>query len=59
MGTEKRPMKRSKLWKEIAAVLAVKLVLLAGLFFAFFSPSHRTATDPATVSARLLDADHR
>jgi len=52
-------MKRPRLGREIATVLAIKVVLLTGLFFAFFSPSHRTVADPAAVSAHLLGADHR
>jgi hypothetical protein len=52
-------MKRPRLWREITAVLAIKVVLLACLFFAFFSPSHRTVVNRAAVSDRLLGADHR
>lgn len=52
-------MKRPHLGREIAAVLAIKIVLLAGLYFAFFSPSHRIVTTSATVSDRILGSDHR
>ena len=52
-------MKRTKLWKEIVAVVTIKAVLLAGLFFAFFSPSHRIVANAVTVSDRLLGNDHR
>lgn len=52
-------MKRPQLWKDIAVVLAAKVVLLTGLYFAFFSPSHRTVADSTAVSARLLGSDHR
>ena len=52
-------MKRAILWKDIVAVLEMKLVLLMCLYFAFFSPSHRIVTTPATVSDRLLGTDHR
>jgi hypothetical protein len=52
-------MKRPHLGREIAAVLAIKIVLLASLYLAFFSPSHRVATTPATVSDRILGTDHR
>ena len=52
-------MKRPRLWRDIAIVLAAKLVLLTGLYAAFFSPSHRPAADTAAVSARLLDSGHR
>jgi hypothetical protein len=51
-------MKRPRLWKDIAAVLALKVVLLACLYLAFFSPSHRPASDTAAVSNRLLGTDH-
>jgi len=52
-------MKRPVLWQDIVAVLAIKVVLLAALFFAFFSPSHRPVADAAAVSERLLGSDHR
>lgn len=52
-------MKRPTLWKDIAVVMAAKVVLLACLYFAFFSPSHRTVADSAAVSAKLLGTDHR
>ncbi len=52
-------MKRPRLWKDIAVVLAAKVVLLTCLYFAFFSPSHRTVADPAAVSTRLLGTDNR
>jgi len=34
-------MKRLRLWQDIAAVLAAKLLLLTRFCVAFFSPSHR------------------
>lgn len=52
-------MKRAPLWKEIVAVLAMKVVLLACLYVAFFSPSHRVAANSAVVSERILGTDHR
>lgn len=57
-GRGSRIMKRPRLWKDIAAVLALKVVLLACLYLAFFSPSHRPASDTAAVSNRLLGTDH-
>ncbi len=51
-------MKRQFLWKDIAIVLAAKLVLLTGLYVAFFSPSHRITADTAAVSAKLLGSGH-
>jgi len=52
-------MKRAPLWKEIVAVLAVKVILLTCLYVAFFGPSHRVAANSAVVSERLLGTDHR
>ncbi len=52
-------MKRPILWKDIVAVLTIKVVLLTCLYVAFFSPSHRTVADTAAVSDRLLGTDHR
>ena len=52
-------MKRPILWKDIVAILTIKLVLLSGLYVAFFTPSHRTVADGAAVSARLFGSDHR
>lgn len=52
-------MKRPRLWKEIATVLAVKLVLLGFIFMAFFGPAHRPAQDSAAVSDRLLGTENR
>ncbi|MDR3527482.1 MAG: hypothetical protein P4L57_09390 [Rhizomicrobium sp.] len=52
-------MKRAILWKDIVAVLAMKLVLLLCLYFAFFSPSHRIVANTATVTDRLFGTDHR
>lgn len=52
-------MNRPRFWKEITIVLCAKVVLMTCLYLAFFSPSHRTVTDEATVTARLLGADHR
>ena len=52
-------MKRAILWKDIAVVLAMKLVLLLCLYFAFFGPAHRVVANTATVSDRLLGTDHR
>ncbi len=52
-------MKRAIFWKDIVAVLAMKLVLLMGLYFVFFSPSHRVVADSSAVSGHLLGTDHR
>lgn len=52
-------MKRPILWKDVVTVLTIKAILLACLYVAFFSPSHRTVADTAAVSERLLGTDHR
>ena len=52
-------MKRVRLWKDIVAVLAMKLILLTCLYVAFFSPSHRITANTAVVSDRILGTDHR
>jgi hypothetical protein len=54
LGWEEGHMKRPRLWRDIAVVLAAKLVLLTCLYVAFFAPSHRPAADAAAVSERLL-----
>jgi hypothetical protein len=59
LGEETREMTASRarpaLGREIAVVLAAKLVLLTCLYFAFFAPSQRPASDSAAVAAKLLD----
>jgi hypothetical protein len=47
------------LWREIAILLAAKLVALTCLYFLFFGPSHRPLADAGAVSARILDSNHR
>lgn len=47
---------RDALARDVIAVVAVKVMLLAALYFACFSPSHRPPVDAAAVSARLLAA---
>ncbi|MDE2181591.1 MAG: hypothetical protein KGJ78_01080 [Alphaproteobacteria bacterium] len=46
------------LWREIAVVLTAKLILLTGLYIAFFSPSHRPNADTGAVYARLVGPAH-
>ena len=41
---------------EIAAIIAVKLLVIFTLWFLFFSPSHRTEVTPQTMSKALLGA---
>jgi hypothetical protein len=47
-------MKRPRLWRDIAVVLAAKLVLLTCLYVAFFAPSHRPPADTAAVTEHML-----
>ena len=56
LGKEERRMsiRRPLLWREIAILLAAKLLALTCLYFLFFGPSHRPLADAAAVSARIL-----
>jgi len=44
---------RGRLRRELAGLIALKLLALALLWWLFFSPSHRTAVDAETASRRL------
>lgn len=44
-----RPLRR-----EILILLAVKIVLLTTLYFAFFAPHHRPTLGPEAITSRLL-----
>ena len=61
-GKEERRMsrifRRPLLWREIAILLAAKLLALTCLYFLFFGPSHRPLADAAAVSARILGLPH-
>ncbi|MBU6297882.1 MAG: hypothetical protein KGJ79_12930 [Alphaproteobacteria bacterium] len=63
LGEEKRKMtpaaRRPHFWRDIAILLAAKLVMLTSLYFLFFGPSHRPLADSAAVSARILGFNHR
>jgi hypothetical protein len=48
---------KARLRSEIAILLTAKLIVLAGLFFAFFSPSHRLNPDRQSVAAHLIGTD--
>ena len=52
-------VRRPHYWREIAILLAAKLLALTCLYFLFFGPSHRPLADSAAVSARILDSQHR
>jgi hypothetical protein len=61
LGEEERQMsiRRPLLWREIAILLAAKLLALTCLYFLFFGPSHRPLADAAAVSAQILGSHHR
>jgi hypothetical protein len=50
-------MLRPRLAREIAAVLVIKVLLLAGLFWLFFGPDQRPVVTPDAVH-RLLSPAH-
>jgi len=49
-------MFKHRLAREVALLVTLKLLLLSGLYFAFFSPVHRVQIGDAQVAARLLSA---
>ena len=63
LGGEVRQMSRAGrrplLRREIAILLAAKLLALTCLYLLFFSPSHRPLADSAAVSAQILSTHHR
>jgi len=50
----RRPDAPPRLGRDIATVLALKLVALGALYFAFFSPDHRVDVSPQSVEAQLI-----
>ena len=48
---------KARLPVEIGLLLAAKLVALTVLYYAFFSPAHRTVTDTGAVAARVLSSN--
>jgi hypothetical protein len=61
LGEKEREMNSEKLrrlyWRDIAVILAAKLVMLTCLYLLFFGPSHRPPADSAAVTARVLGPD--
>jgi hypothetical protein len=57
-GERQMSIRRPLLWREIAILLAAKLLALTCLYFLFFGPSHRPLADAAAVSARILGLPH-
>ncbi|MGA8758244.1 MAG: cytochrome oxidase putative small subunit CydP [Stellaceae bacterium] len=56
MGTTRPLLSRphhNSLGREIAWVLAFKMVALAALYFAFFGPAHRSSVTPDQIAATL------
>ena len=49
-------MFKHRLAREVGLLVALKLLLLSWLYFAFFSPSHRVQIGDAQVATRLLSA---
>jgi len=49
-------MFKHRLAREVVLLVALKLLLLSGLYFAFFSPAHRVQVGEAQVVTRLLSA---
>jgi len=47
---------RHPLAREIAVVLAIKLVALTALYFVFFGPDHRPDLTPESVGRAILGA---
>lgn len=44
----------NRLGREIGAALVIKVMALALLYFAFFSPSHRPTVTPAAITTKLF-----
>ena len=44
-------------WRDIAVLLAAKLVMLTCLYLLFFGPSHRPPADSTAVAARVLGSE--
>ena len=53
MGGREEALWRRSLSRELAWLIAIKLVALALLWWLFFSPAHRTAVDADTTRHRL------
>ncbi len=51
--TPSRP--RSRLVRELAWILLIKVILLSALWYAFFRPAERPVLDSRTVAQGLLD----
>ncbi|MDE2133290.1 MAG: hypothetical protein KGJ49_01685 [Alphaproteobacteria bacterium] len=51
-------IRKPLLWREIALLLAAKVLALACLYLLFFGPAHRPLADTAVVSAHLLGRAH-
>lgn len=52
-------MLRQRLAREIAIILCIKVLLLAGLFWLFFGPERRARVTPDAVHRLLLPALER
>ena len=50
-----RAMRRPMLRREIAVLLTIKLIALAGLWYFFFRPELKVRVDPPAVEQHLFD----
>jgi type II secretory pathway component PulM len=53
MGGREQALWRRRLSRELTALIAIKLVALALLWWLFFSPAHRTTVDADAAGRRL------
>ena len=53
MGGREQTLWRRRLRRELAGLIALKLVALALLWWLFFSPAHRTVVDADAAGRRL------
>jgi hypothetical protein len=51
-------MLRHPLARDIAVILAIKFLLMAAIFFAFFGPRHRVAVSAEGIQQHLFHQDH-
>ncbi len=51
-------LRKPLLWREIALLLAAKVLALTCLYLLFFGPPHRPLVDTQAVSAQVLGRAH-
>jgi hypothetical protein len=52
----RRPRSTARLVRELSILVVLKLLILSGLYWAFFSSAHRLTPDSTSVSTWLLAA---